>query len=57
MNRTTAQVATEAIVNNPEDYDLDTMRTVLDVARREEVGSLYVGMLEEAIQAQEVRRS
>ena len=51
----TAQVAAEAIINNEEDFEVDTMTAVLEVARREGVGSLYIGMLEEAIDRQATR--
>ena len=44
----TAQVAAEAIINAEEGYEVETMNAVLEVARREGVGSLYIGMLEEA---------
>lgn len=45
----TAQVAVEAIVNDAADYDLDTMKSVYEVAIREGVAKLYVSMLSEAI--------
>lgn len=51
----TAQVAAEAIINNEEVFEVDTMNAVLEVARREGVGSLYIGMLEEAIDRQATR--
>lgn len=46
----TAQVAAEAIINcDGEGMDVDTANAVLEVAHREEVAPLYLGMLEETI--------
>lgn len=48
----TAQVAVEAIVNCEGDgMEPDTMLTVLDYAREQGVGSIYIGMLEDLIES------
>lgn len=50
MNRITAQVAVEAIVNHPDDgWDMPTMTTVLADARALGVPALYVDMLDEMV--------
>lgn len=48
--RTTAQIACEAIINHEHDgYTLADMAAVFEIATRERVGALYVEMLVEVI--------
>lgn len=50
--RLTAQIACEAIINHEDDgYTLTDMAHVFEVACREGVGSLYLDMLREKIEA------
>lgn len=45
-----AQVATEAIINDSQGYDVSTVEAVLDEARVAGVASLYVEMLEAVLE-------
>jgi len=55
VNRITAQVACEAIVNHPHDgWDVATMEAVLVDAREVEVPPLYVEMLEETLASRRI---
>lgn len=49
MTRITAQVAVEAIVNDPTGYETETMRVVLTDAETYGVAKLYVDMLRDAL--------
>lgn len=52
MNKITAQVAAEAIINHPDDgWELATIVTVLGDARALGVAPLYVDMLAEHLDA------
>ena len=46
-NTITAQVACEAIINNPTAYEYRTVLAVLHAARDAGVASLYIGGVEE----------
>lgn len=52
MNKITAQVAAEAIINHPDDgWEISTIVTVLGDARALDVPSFYVDMLAERLEA------
>jgi hypothetical protein len=53
MDTIVAQVAAEAIINDDQAFDLDTIRIVHAAALAHNVGALYVGMLTDIIAARE----
>ena len=55
-DQVTAQVATEAIINDPDDYELDTMVSVLAHARAVGVAQLYVDQLHDVVDAAQAAR-
>lgn len=50
--RRTVQVAVEAIVNNPEDYEASTKLVVFSDAVKVGVSALYLDMLRDIIKAE-----
>lgn len=59
MDKLTAQVAVEAMINHPDGYDRLTVLSVLEVARRVGVSDFYLSMLVKAhptLSASDVRR-